>query len=298
MTATLIVLLPLLPGKQEAWRQLCQTLQGSRRQEYAGSLQRMGVTRQAIWLTQSARADVVYLHLNVERYEQMATVLAASTHPFDRWLRQQVLELHGLDLAQFARSAHELILTWPPTYSDAAVPVEKEHESKEEAMSLQKNPTSGVAVELFGPTVEYLTLPEDQHTDFCVIKGTIPPGAFVPLHSHADTEDFLVVAGAIEGLRHDQHGYTWIGAKAGDYLHVPSGAQHAWRNVSAEPAVTLIITTKRMGQFFREVGRPVTEASRPPTPEELARFAQVSARYGYWNATPEENAAVGIQMSF
>jgi hypothetical protein len=32
--ATLIVMLPLLPGKQEAWRQFCQTLQGSRHHEY------------------------------------------------------------------------------------------------------------------------------------------------------------------------------------------------------------------------------------------------------------------------
>jgi hypothetical protein len=70
----------------------------------------------------------------VEHYEQMATALAASAHPFDRWLRQQVLELHSLDLAQFARSAHELILTWPPTYIDAAVQVEKEHGSKEERL--------------------------------------------------------------------------------------------------------------------------------------------------------------------
>ena len=34
MAATLIVMLPLLPGKQEAWRQFCQTLQGSRHHEY------------------------------------------------------------------------------------------------------------------------------------------------------------------------------------------------------------------------------------------------------------------------
>jgi quercetin dioxygenase-like cupin family protein len=258
----------------------------------------MGVARQTIALTQTARADVVSLHLSVECYEQAATALAASAHPFDRWLRQQLLELHGLDLAQFARSAHELILAWPPTYGEAAVSVKKEHETKEETMSLQKNPTTGVAVELFGPTVEYLTSPDDEHNDFCVLQGTIPPGAFVPLHSHADTEDFLVVAGAIEGLRHDREGYTWIAAKAGDYVHVPSGAQHAWRNASAEPAVTLIITTKRLGQFFREVGRLVTDAARPPTPEQLERFAAVSARCGYWNATPEENAAVGIQMSF
>lgn len=53
-----------------------------------------------------------------------------------------------------------------------------------------------------------------------------------------------------------------------------------------------MITTARMGEFFREVGRPV--GSPPPTAQEAARFAEVAKRYGYLLATPDENAAVGI----
>jgi quercetin dioxygenase-like cupin family protein len=165
-------------------------------------------------------------------------------------------------------------------------------------MSVEKNPTTGQVIEFFGPTLELLTSPVDEHNDFCVLKGTIPPDGYVPLHSHDDTEDFLVVSGEVEGLRQDSEGHEWISAKTGDYVHVPAGARHAWRNVSSEPVVTLITTTKRLGRFFQETGRPLADASQPPTPEELARFAAVSARYGYWNATPEENAAVGIHMSF
>jgi quercetin dioxygenase-like cupin family protein len=165
-------------------------------------------------------------------------------------------------------------------------------------ISLEKNPTTGLVLELFGPTVEYLTSPEDEHNDFCVLKGTIPPGASVPLHSHADTEDFLVISGAVEGLRHDAQGYTWIAVKAGDYMHVPGHAQHAWRNLSGEPTIMLMITTKKMARFFQETGRPLAAAGQPMTPEDLERFAAVSARYGYWNATPEENALVGIDISF
>jgi quercetin dioxygenase-like cupin family protein len=164
-------------------------------------------------------------------------------------------------------------------------------------MSIEKNPTTGQVVELFGPTLEFLTLPEDALNDFCVLKGTIPPGVFVPLQAHPDTEDFLLISGSVEGLKPDAEGYEWIAAKAGDYIHVPGSAKHARRNVSSEPVVMLIITTKRLGQFVQETGRPVTGAPQPVTPEALARFAAVSARYGYWNATPEENAAVGIHLS-
>ena len=120
----------------------------------------------------------------------------------------------------------------------------------------------------------------------------------VPLHAHADTEDFLVISGSVEALQHDTQGYPWITTQAGDFIHVPGHARHAWRNVSGKPLVNLIITTKRLGRFFQEAGRPATGAPQPPpTSEELARFAAISAKYGYWNATPEENAACGIQMT-
>ena len=165
-------------------------------------------------------------------------------------------------------------------------------------MSLVKNPSTGKVLELFGPTVEFLTSPQDALNDFCVLRGTISPGVFVPLHSHPDTEDFLVISGELEGLRQDSEDHTWIGAKAGDYIHVPSNARHAWRNLSGTPTVVLIITTKRIGQFFQETGRPVTESPQPVTSEDLVRFAAISAKYGYWNASPAENALVGIHLSF
>ncbi|HEX6925172.1 MAG TPA: cupin domain-containing protein [Longimicrobiaceae bacterium] len=165
-------------------------------------------------------------------------------------------------------------------------------------MSVQKNPTTGVVVELFGPTVEYLTSPDDERSDFCVMKGTIPPGAVVPLHSHDDTEDFLVVSGTVEALRKVRDGHEWVTIKTGDFVHIPGNAPHAWRNSSDKPVETLMVTTKKMGRFFAEVGRSADEASGPPTMEDLEHFAEVSAKYGYWNATPQENQAVGIQASF
>jgi hypothetical protein len=84
-----------------------------------------------------------------------------------------------------------------------------------------KIPTTGPVVDLFGPTVEFLTAPDDQRNDFCVLQGTIPPGASIPLHSHPDKEDFVVLSGSMEGLQGDAEVYKWIGAKAGDYVHVP-----------------------------------------------------------------------------
>jgi uncharacterized RmlC-like cupin family protein len=154
----------------------------------------------------------------------------------------------------------------------------------------------GRSVDLFGQSVEFLTSPTVAQNTRCVLRGVIPPGVSVPLHSHADVEDYYVISGEALSLRQGATGYETTACRAGEHIRVPSGAPHGWRNAAGEPFVTLIITTPTLGKFFLEVGRPIEQAPLPPTSADLARFASVSAQYGYWNATPEENAAVGIQL--
>lgn len=60
-----------------------------------------------------------------------------------------------------------------------------------------------------------------------------------------------------------------------------------------------LVSTARIGRFFQELGVPVGERGTtawPPSDEAIARFLAVAERYGYWNATPEENAAVGLHL--
>jgi hypothetical protein len=64
----------------------------------------------------------------------------------------------------------------------------------------------------------------------------------------------------------------------------PGGAKHAFRNRSPEPAVSIVVSTVRMGRFFREVA-----AALEPLPA-------IASRYGHWIATPEQNAAVGLRL--
>jgi quercetin dioxygenase-like cupin family protein len=161
-------------------------------------------------------------------------------------------------------------------------------------MPLEKNPTDGLVVDVFGPTIEFLVEPAS--AEFCTLKGIIPPGVAIPMHSHADVEDFIVVKGQVAGLQVGPSGHQWVIGNVGDLLHVPSGVPHAWRNDTQEPVELLIFTTPKLGRFFKEIGRPITSASAPVLPEDIGHFMAVCAQYGYWNATPEENAAVGIAL--
>jgi quercetin dioxygenase-like cupin family protein len=137
-----------------------------------------------------------------------------------------------------------------------------------------------MALDVMGPTIEFLVPPADGEP--CVMRGTIPPGVAVPFHSHADPETFVMLEGEVEGLT-DR---GWVRIRPGDVHHVPGDEKHAWRNLAGEAAVMIIVSTATLGRFIVEVaGKSVEE------------FLAIAERYGYWNATPEENAAVGVQIT-
>ena len=157
------------------------------------------------------------------------------------------------------------------------------------------NKESRVVLDVLGPTVEFLVLPSESAAGYCVVKGTIPPGVSVPLHSHPDDESFFLVSGSVQALEERKGGFEWTNMNAGDFRHVPGGASRL-ENQSNEPALAIIVTTSRLGGFFQEGGRPVAANPPPPSPAEIYRFAEVAARYHHWLASPEENAAVGIKL--
>jgi Cupin domain. len=147
-----------------------------------------------------------------------------------------------------------------------------------------------------GPTLQFLVPPQATDDAPCVLKGTIPPGVSVPVHSHPGIEAFYVLSGHVEVLSESGGKAHWIAAGPGDFVEVPGSAKHGFRNRSQQTVVQLITTTSKLGRFFQEIGRPATpgESVTPASPDDLQLFLKTAERYGYWLAAPEENAAVGI----
>jgi len=151
------------------------------------------------------------------------------------------------------------------------------------------------AVNVLGPTIEYVTEPANDDGP-CLMIGTIPPGVVVPIHSHDEPETFIPISGRILGLAYrSDEDFDWVTIEAGKAFHVPPGAKHGFRNPGQESAVMYIVSTGRIGRFFREVGERKTARdtrSHAPSPEATQRFLAVAKRYGYWNGTAElSNAA-------
>ncbi|WP_406673392.1 cupin domain-containing protein [Nonomuraea sp. N2-4H] len=79
------------------------------------------------------------------------------------------------------------------------------------------------------------------------------------------TESFYVLSGTIKLYNGDK----WVDGKPGDFLFVPEGGIHAFRNESGEPASMLILFTPgapREG-YFEELAE-IAASGRQLTPEE------------------------------
>ncbi|ODM84099.1 hypothetical protein A6452_14995 [Bradyrhizobium elkanii] len=142
------------------------------------------------------------------------------------------------------------------------------------------------------PTNTYLTEISDDQGDYSVMQCNLPAGAIVPLHSHADRETFYVLSGKPSSLTGDQ----WKELGPGDVVDMRDGIKHAWKNASQQPASMLCVTTTKMAKFLRDVSTVSGEVLDPD--EQARRFVNLVLANGYWLASPEENAAVGLGVNW
>lgn len=147
-------------------------------------------------------------------------------------------------------------------------------------------------LDVLGPRIQHLTELSNDQT-YCLMKGEVGSGVFVPIHSHEDRETFFVLSGEIEAWVEDK----WTVFRVGDTLDIPSNQKHAWRNTSSENVTLLIASTVKMGGFFNEVGRPADSVPPGhPEPAALQHFVEVALSYGYWLGSPDDNATIGLSL--
>jgi quercetin dioxygenase-like cupin family protein len=108
----------------------------------------------------------------------------------------------------------------------------------------------GQVVDLSGPQIEPLTSRKEQ--SYFLLKGTIPPGINVPLHSHGDPESFYVLSGEVQVLAQTEVRLEWKTVRRGDFVHIPHGTKHAWRNRSMDAFEVVMTLTPKLGRFLIE----------------------------------------------
>jgi hypothetical protein len=109
----LLIVAPILPGKAEAWRRFMQEIGGTRRQEYEASRRRLGIRVERAWISETRQRTIGIMLIEGEALEQALAALAHSDQPFERWFREQLLTLQGLDLTQLDLAfLPDLIFAW------------------------------------------------------------------------------------------------------------------------------------------------------------------------------------------
>lgn len=105
---------PVLPGKTEALRRLGAEVSGPRRREFAEHERRLGLTREIIWLQHTPQGDMVVNYWEGADPAHAFQVLISSDSPFDRWFKDQLKEIHGIDFTQ-PLPPNELVFEWQAT---------------------------------------------------------------------------------------------------------------------------------------------------------------------------------------
>jgi quercetin dioxygenase-like cupin family protein len=151
---------------------------------------------------------------------------------------------------------------------------------------------------VLGVLLQFLTTPEQVNDPITVMRGTVPPGVVIPLHSHADPEVFYVLDGALEVFQAEGPTAGWQTVTVGEIVTIPGNIRHALRNTSPAPTTSITVSKQELYNFFRELAQPFDPSvpPAPPTPEAMQQLFQLAAKYKFWLASPDENAAIGISL--
>ena len=144
---------------------------------------------------------------------------------------------------------------------------------------------------MYGPgdIYSFLVTGKESNNVFFQFEAIVPEGGGPPPHVHSrEDETFYIVSGSLEILLGDR---THL-AKAGDFVYIPRGTVHRFKNVGSGAAVQLVtFSPAGIEKFFQEVFPEVKDrkAAPPPVTEELIRKMNDAApKYGLKFVPPSD----------
>jgi quercetin dioxygenase-like cupin family protein len=132
-----------------------------------------------------------------------------------------------------------------------------------------------------GDRYTFLVTGEQSGNAYFIMEGIVPPEGGPPPHiHHREHESFYVLDGTFEFRMESK----LVLASKGDFIHIPCGTVHAWRNPTTSNARLLIIfSPSGMEHFFEETLEPVEDRTAPQPANMdavVARFVEAAPRHG------------------
>jgi hypothetical protein len=90
---------PILPGKEEQDRQAMGEAAAGRREEAEAAWKRHGITRHAVCHQETPDGAFAVVFIEADDIAAAMQGMGSSDDPFDRWFRETIKEVHGIDIA-------------------------------------------------------------------------------------------------------------------------------------------------------------------------------------------------------
>ncbi len=92
---------PILPDKTDTDRSAMESCRhGDRKTAHESSRERLGISREAVWIQETPGGDVAIVYLEARDLEAAFKGMGTSEEPFDRWFREYVRDVHGVALEE------------------------------------------------------------------------------------------------------------------------------------------------------------------------------------------------------
>lgn len=130
-----------------------------------------------------------------------------------------------------------------------------------------------------GDTYRFLLTGEQSGGAMFILEAQVPPGGGPPPHiHHREDECFYLLAGTLSVRIQDRT----FQACPGDFVQVPKGTVHGFRNDGDQEARMLaIFTPAGMEGYFTEALEPLSESAlRTPIGEIVARMVAAAPNHG------------------
>lgn len=132
-----------------------------------------------------------------------------------------------------------------------------------------------------GELMTFLSTGEETNGAFFMAEISVSPGGGTPPHIHSREDESFHL---LEGMLTIQVGGDTISASAGDFVYLPRGIAHSFKNTGHGCAKAVVLTTPAgLEGFFAEVFEPAADRSATPPPaskELIDRALAAGPRYG------------------
>ena len=141
-----------------------------------------------------------------------------------------------------------------------------------------------------GDQLRFLATGEETGGAFFMAEALVLPGGGPPPHIHSREDESFYL---LEGTLTVQVGDETLPASPGDFVYLPRGIVHSFRNTGKENARMLVTATPAgLEKYFEEIFDPAVEGAEPPLlTEALIKRAMAAApKYGLELLLPAKKA--------